>query len=198
MIAPLIPFAVKGVIWYQGESNTSTIDQAADYRHLYRELIQGWRARWGDAALPFIGVQLPNYSPSLSREWALVREAFLQVDRELNNAGMVVTIDLGEPRNIHPRNKSVVGPRLANWALTHVYQQAGHDYHYPDLERIQIAGDAIEVTLKNVDDGLVSGQYEVPNGFREVDAALQAVTIAGSDKKFYPRKPPVAADTIRV
>ena len=103
---------------------------------------------------------MPNYCPSLPREWSGVREAFLEVDRELSQAGMVVTIDLGEPRNIHPRNKSVVGPRLAQWALTNVYQKAGHHYHYPDFDRIHIQNGAIEVRLKNVDDGLVSGRYD--------------------------------------
>ena len=116
-IAPLIPYALRGAVWYQGEGNTRG-ESAMFYRHQLPLLVTDWRGRWGDE-FPFAWVQLPNYAPG-SDGWMLVREAMLESLR-LPKTGMAITVDIGEPTDIHPKNKQDVGRRLAAWALADVY-----------------------------------------------------------------------------
>ena len=121
MVAPLVPYAVRGVIWYQGESNAG---RAYQYRTLFPALIRDWRTQW-NAELPFYFVQLANFrardpQPGDSA-WAELREAQLMTLRSLPRTGMAVAIDIGDARDIHPRNKQDVGRRLAAWALKHDY-----------------------------------------------------------------------------
>ena len=108
MIAPLTPFAMRGVIWYQGESNASPT-HAEPYRRLFRAMIEDWRAKWGIGSFPFLYVQLANYKSNAY--WPVLRES-QTATLELSNTGMAVTIDIGESRNIHPKNKQEVGRRL--------------------------------------------------------------------------------------
>lgn len=100
-IMPLIPFAIRGTVWYQGEGNGKP-DIGGYYRHQLPLLVTDWRARWGDE-FPFAWVQLPNYAPG-SDGWMLVREAMLESLR-LPKTGMAITIDIGEAKEIHPKNK---------------------------------------------------------------------------------------------
>lgn len=116
-IAPLVPFAVRGVLWYQGEANARP-ERAEHYRHQLPLLVRDWRARWGEE-LPFAWVQLPNFRRA-GDGWMLVREAMLESLR-LPHTGMAITIDIGDPTDIHPANKQDVGRRLAAWALADVY-----------------------------------------------------------------------------
>ena len=126
MVAPLIPYRIKGALWYQGEANGG-LDKAPLYRHQLPTLINDWRARWGESDFPFAWAQLPGFTartndPAAPSGWALVREGMLET-LSLPNTGMGVNIDLGEEKNIHPKNKQDVGHRLALWALAQVYQQ---------------------------------------------------------------------------
>ncbi|MCP3917734.1 MAG: sialate O-acetylesterase [bacterium] len=117
-IAPLIPYSLRGILWYQGENN---VQQAPLYRFQLPLLIQDWRTRWGQGELPFAWVQLPNFAEGRTdADWALVREAMRRALR-VPNTGMAVALDLGEKVDIHPRNKRDVGERLAAWALGKVY-----------------------------------------------------------------------------
>jgi len=121
-IADLIPFAIRGVIWYQGETNaTDASNQIAwnpeQNRLLFKTLIQSWRRRWGQGDFPFYYVQLPN----LNRPWMLFRDMQCRMLNELPNLGMAVTIDLGHPTNVHPPAKREVARRLSLWAQTHLY-----------------------------------------------------------------------------
>lgn len=121
MIAPLIPFAFRGVIWYQGESNAY---RAAQYVDLFPHLIRTWRENWDQGSFPFYFVQLANFreradAPGES-SWAELREA-QRLTLDLENTGMAVAIDVGEADDIHPRNKQAVGKRLALWALAQTY-----------------------------------------------------------------------------
>jgi sialate O-acetylesterase len=121
MIAPLIPFAFRGVIWYQGESNAG---RAAQYVDLFPHLIRTWRQKWAQGPFPFYFVQLANFreradSPGESN-WAELREA-QRLTQDLENTGMAVAIDVGEADDIHPGNKQAVGKRLALWALAQTY-----------------------------------------------------------------------------
>ena len=127
MIKPLLPYAIRGAIWYQGESNA---DRAMQYRKLFKTLITDWREVWGQGDFPFLFVQLANFmqvnSVPSNEPWANLREAQTMA-LELPNTGMAVTIDIGDAKDIHPTNKQDVGKRLALNALAKVY---GKDIPY--------------------------------------------------------------------
>jgi sialate O-acetylesterase len=123
MLHPVVGYTLKGVIWYQGESNA---ERASDYNALFRTLITDWRRRWAEPALPFLFVQLPNYMqprehPSESN-WARLREAQLKATA-LPATGMAVAIDIGEWNDIHPLNKQDVGYRLSLTARKVAYRE---------------------------------------------------------------------------
>ena len=122
MVAPLVPFAIRGVIWYQGESNAGRAEQ---YRVLFPTMIRAWRKAWGQGDVPFHFVQLANFRPRQEAPgesaWAELRETQRLTLAEVPNTGMAVTIDIGEARDIHPKNKQDVGARLARLALAQDY-----------------------------------------------------------------------------
>ena len=108
-IAPLIPYAIRGVVWYQGEANSHP-GKGAFYQHQLPLLVTDWRARWG-AEFPFAWVQLPNFErENTGDNWLLVREAMLKT-LKLPKTGMAITVDIGDPKDIHPKNKQEVGDR---------------------------------------------------------------------------------------
>jgi sialate O-acetylesterase len=111
MIAPLTPFPIRGVIWYQGESN-SALERFPTYERLFRTLIEDWRRQWSIGDFPFLYAQLANFRSTSAEEWAPIREAQRHA-LELRNTGMAVTIDIGNPDNVHPTDKLTVGRRLA-------------------------------------------------------------------------------------
>jgi len=136
MIAPLIPYAIRGVVWYQGERNTRP-GTGSLYQYQLPVLVSDWRSRWGEE-LPFAWVQLPNYNPA-GEDWMLVREAQLKTLR-LPHTGMIVTVDIGESNDVHPKNKQDVGRRLALWALGEVYNQKVTATSGPLLKAHEIHG----------------------------------------------------------
>jgi sialate O-acetylesterase len=173
MIAPLIPFGIRGVIWYQGESNAT---RASQYRRLFPMLINDWRRQWGQGDMPFYYVQLANFrnrkpDPGDS-DWAELREAQFQALR-LPNTGMAVAIDVGEANDIHPKNKREVGRRLALQALARDYDQkvlrTGPLY---SSNRVQ--GTSIQVFFEGVGERLKTSDGKNVRGF----------AIAGADRKF--------------
>jgi len=164
-IAPLMPFGIRGVIWYQGESNEY---RAHEYRELLPAMIKGWRENWGQGVFPFLIVQLANHHevssrPSESR-WAEVREAqFMAL--ALPNTGLACAIDIGEAMDIHPKNKEEVGKRLGISALKVAY---GMDVVYsgPVVKSVEFTEDEILITFENVGSGLVNKRgAEVLQGF---------------------------------
>jgi sialate O-acetylesterase len=122
MVLPVVPFPVRGIVWYQGESNVNRPDE---YAELLPLLINTWRSEWKDPAMPFLIVQLPNYQPHLGEpaesNWARLRAA-QDTTLRLPNTGMVVTYDVGDEKDLHPRNKRPVGERLALLAENMVYR----------------------------------------------------------------------------
>ena len=168
LVAPLAGLTVAGVIWYQGESNVA---RAHQYRTLFPAMIRGWRAAWNDPKLPFLFVQLPNFDgaaaaakPPLGESpWAELREAQAQALREPRTA-MAVTLDIGEPKDIHPREKQEVGRRLALAALKMVY---GRDVlaSGPTFAAAVRDGAAIKVRFTNVAGGLTTSDGKPPRGF---------------------------------
>ena len=173
MIHPLIPYGIKGVIWYQGESNAG---RAYQYRSIFPAMIEDWRVNWGIGDFPFLFVQLANYKERKPEpaddDWAELREAQLMTLR-LPNTGMAVTIDIGEADDIHPRNKQDVGKRLALAAQKVAY---GEDIVYsgPSYESMEVDGDTIRLTFTNVGGGLMKLPDEEVKGF----------AIAGEDQQF--------------
>ncbi|MFN3168286.1 MAG: sialate O-acetylesterase [Phycisphaeraceae bacterium] len=179
MIAPLTPYTIRGVIWYQGESNAS---RAQQYRKLFPGLIEDWRARWGQGDFPFLFVQLANYrAPTdevVDHDWAHLRDAQLKTLRRTQNTGMAVTIDIGEANDIHPRNKQDVGDRLARWALVDTYGMQGVVKSGPLFQ--SVAREQIESKNVVVVGFVISGSGLKVKG----DEPLRGFTIAGEDGKF--------------
>ena len=173
MIAPLVPYAMRGVIWYQGEGNAG---RAWQYRKLLPTLIRRWRSAWQQDELPFLVVQLPNFGkrqaePSES-EWAELREAQLAT-LALPHTGLAVTIDVGEAGNVHPRNKRPVGQRLARWALGDVYR-VENVYSGPLVELATVEGSRMTLRFRHAGSGLATLDGKALRGF----------AIAGLDRRF--------------
>ena len=173
MVNPIIPFGIKGVIWYQGESNAS---RGYQYRKLFQSMIEDWRVRWGMGYFPFLFVQLANYMdiPEQPQEdnWAELREAQMMA-LNLPNTGMAVTIDIGEMFDIHPRNKQDVGYRLALAAKSIAYEKEVV-FSGPLYRGYEINGSDVEIAFDHIGKGLmVKGDK------------LTGFQIAGKDKKFY-------------
>jgi sialate O-acetylesterase len=184
MIAPLQPVAVRGVLWYQGESNVGRPDE---YAELFPALIRAWRANWGDANLPFLFVQLPNYADNnpRGRAWARLREVQTQA-LDLPAVWMAVAIDLGEPDNLHPTRKLELGRRLALIAKNQVYGIPG-DYTGPVFAGATREGAAMRVRFTHAATGLIAR-----------DRPPQALELAGADKVFHPATAKIQRDTLLV
>jgi sialate O-acetylesterase len=180
-IAPLIPFAMRGFIWYQGEANGHA-GKSPHYRYQLPLLITDWRKRWGDE-LPAAWVQLPNYG-STGEYWPEVREGMLQT-LKLPKTGMAIAIDLGEEKDIHPKNKQDVGKRLALWALGDIYGQKVNSTSGPIPESNVVRGQEIRVTFLHADGGLKS---------KEAD--LKGFVICGPDKVWKPAKARIEGNVI--
>jgi sialate O-acetylesterase len=188
MIAPVLNYQIKGVLWYQGESNTG---KAKEYEKLLPILINNWRKSWKDSALPFLYAQLPNYMeiqfvPSES-QWAELREAQLKT-LAVPNTAMAVTIDLGEWNDIHPLNKKDVGYRLALAAERMVYDEKALVSSGPAYRSSVIENNRVIIDFNNVGNGLIAkGGVE-----------LAEFTIAGADKKFVPAKAAIRGNQVIV
>lgn len=175
MIEPLIPFPVRGAFWYQGESNEARAEQ---YGILLPTMIRAWRERWGQGDFPFGIVQLPNYrdpkTEPTDEAWSHLREWQRRTAVSTKNAGLIVTIDVGEARDIHPKNKLDVGQRMARWALAEVYERkltaAG-----PMYRRMKAGGSKIVLTFDEVGTGL---------RIRDGDK-LEEFAVAGEDRKWH-------------
>ncbi|MCF7848834.1 MAG: sialate O-acetylesterase [Kiritimatiellales bacterium] len=190
MINPLVPYGIRGAIWYQGEANTKSIEQAILYRELLANLATSWRKDWGDQ-FPFYAVQLPNFKkpqtePSEDTGWAYVRESFMEVHKNLPNAGMAITIDVGEEKNIHPKNKQEVGYRMAQQALAKTYKM-GNVAGGPVYKSMKKDGGKIVVKFEDIGSGLVAR-----------GGSLKTFVIAGADKKFVWADAEVVGDTVVV
>ncbi|HKG59349.1 MAG TPA: sialate O-acetylesterase [Pyrinomonadaceae bacterium] len=185
MIAALVPFSIRGVIWYQGESNAG---RAYQYRTLFPVMIRDWRSAWG-REFPFYFVQLANWRARRAQpdesDWAELREAQAMTLRE-PQTGMAVTIDIGDGNELHPRNKLDVGRRLAAWALAVTYGEkiipSGPLFH-----RYTIEGDKVRISFK-YNAGLKTSDGGPVKGF----------AIAGEDRRFVWADARIDGDTVIV
>lgn len=186
MVAPLLPYAIRGVIWYQGENNAQR-GQGYLYRRLFRSMIEDWRHEWGIGAFPFLFVQLANYGrvPEEST-WPELREA-QAMTLGLVNTGMAVTIDIGNPTDIHPRNKQDVGLRLALAARAIAYGE--HDLEYSGPIFRQATRDA---------SGLRLWFDHVGRGLEARGGQLEGFQVAGRDGKFVSAQASISGNTVLV
>ncbi len=174
MIAPLIPFGIKGAIWYQGEGNADEWDL---YRTLFPAMVRDWRKRWACGDFPVYTVQLSSYRPPRAEpgesNWAAFREVQAQLQTIVPNSGMAVSVDIGNPNDIHPLSKAELGHRLALVALARTY---GHSLEYsgPVYEHMKIVDGTIHLHFTQVGGGLTAKGGE----------PLRRFAIAGADKKF--------------
>jgi sialate O-acetylesterase len=187
MIAPLIPYGIRGALWYQGESNGG---YGYQYRTLFPAMIQSWRTAWGQGDFPFLYVQLANW---LHRQdvpgdccWAELREAQL-LTLKLRNTGMAVAIDIGDGNDIHPKNKQEVGRRLALNALATVYGRK-IVYSGPLYTRMRVKGETIVLAFDHANGGLTARDGK----------PLTAFQIAGADRKFVWAEAKIEGNTVVV
>lgn len=185
MVHPLVPFAIRGALWYQGESNRG---QGMHYHDLMKGLIQGWRNVWDQDEFPFLYVQLAPYKydnnvTALPEIWE-AQTATLAFP----NTGMAVTTDIGNVADIHPRNKQEVGRRLALWALAKTYDKSDLVYSGPLFESMTVDLDQVEVTFRHAGGGLISRDGQPLSWF----------SLAGEDKKFYPAEATISGEKVIV
>jgi sialate O-acetylesterase len=188
MIAPLVPYGIRGVIWYQGESDTGAADQ---YRVLFPALIAGWRAEWRGPALSFLFVQLAPFmrrsdEPQESA-WAELRDAQLATSRSVPRTGMAVITDAGDESDIHPRNKQVVGERLALLARSIVYGEPA-EASGPVYESMRREGASLVLRFSHVAGGLEPAEGRSVSGF----------TVSGEDGRYVNAAAVIRGDTVVV
>ena len=176
MIRPLIPYAFRGVIWYQGESNAPTVANSRAYRDILQAMIDDWRRQWGQPQMPFIMVQLAGYSPAelfyVDSNWAELRESQRLLAQNDPDTYMASAIDLGEEKNIHPQNKLDVGKRLAMSALHHVYGRESIVPCGPEVAKCEFAGNRVEITFKYAENLKLASE-------------VQAFYLAGRNGEFF-------------
>lgn len=196
MIAPLIPFAIRGVIWYQGESN---VGRAAQYEKLFPLMIADWRSRWKEGDFPFYYVQIAPFKyKGDGTESAALRDAQRKTLAS-SNTGMAVTLDIGDSANIHPADKEEAGRRLALWALARTYGGTGTEYSGPLYKGMAVHGHAIVVSFTHTSGGLTakggdSGKAGVPDKAEQVSG----FEIAGADGRFVAADATIQGDKVIV
>lgn len=167
MVSPVTPFAIKGFLWYQGEGNAGN---APLYKELFPALVTDWRIHWKQGELPFLFVQLPNYKAG----WAQIREAQASL-LKYPKTGMAVTIDVGDPNELHPGNKKPVGERLYQVAKRVAYNDTAIVL-FPKPKEYQVADNSIYLSFDEVGQRLMTADSKAIRGF----------TIAGKDQQFHP------------
>lgn len=177
MLAPLMPYAIKGAIWYQGESNAG---RAYQYRRLFPMMIKNWRSDWGQGDFPFLFVQLAAFGPNAPKlgesDWAELREAQTMTLSNTPKTGMALAIDVGTYDDIHPRNKQPVGVRLALAARSMVYKEK-LVFSGPMYNGMKIEGSKVVLSFKHIGSGLEAKGGE-----------LKGFLVAGEDKVWHEAK----------
>ena len=183
MIAPLTPFAIRGVIWYQGEANSGP-ERAAHYARVFQTMIRDWRRAWGEGDFPFLFVQIANWEVVPEALWPDVRDAQRQA-LALTNTAMAVTIDIGDAVDIHPKNKHDVGVRLALAARALVYGEK-LEWSGPLYRQVVPEEHALRVWFDHGD------------GLNAKGAALTGFEVAGVDGKYSPAEAKIEGSSVVV
>jgi sialate O-acetylesterase len=184
MIAPAVDFAIKGVIWYQGESNSGAL-RAPMYEKVFRALIADWRMHWRGGNFPFLFVQISSFEPDTTEFWPIIREAQRRT-LSVANTAMVVTIDIGNPDNVHPANKQDVGARLALAARALAYGE-NVEYSGPLFRETSVEEYRVRVWFDHASSGLVAK-----------GGTLQGFEIAGDDHHFTPANARIDGQSVLV
>lgn len=177
MIAPLIPYGIKGFLWYQGESDHFKYYQ--QYPQLMKGMVEGWRSDWNNKELPFYYVQIApwKYTPDPYMTAPYMRESQANAVKIISNSGMAVTADIGSNKTIHPPDKTKIADRLLRIALANAYKQKNIVWRGPEVKKVKISGNQIVIKFSNIDDQLVL-----------MPLASTNFEIAGNDQQFYPAK----------
>ena len=183
MIAPLTPLPIRGVIWYQGESN-SALERVHLYDRTMRTLIEDWRRDWGVGQFPFLYVQISNFKSTPREDWASLREQQVKT-LGLANTAMAVTIDIGNPDDVHPTDKVDVGQRLARAARALSYSEKV-EYFGPMFRQATPEGSGIRVWLDHA------------QGLQAKSGQVTGLEIAGADGQFSPAVATIEGDTLLV
>jgi sialate O-acetylesterase len=199
-VHPLIPYAIRGVIWYQGEHNAG--DPGDLYFHKMRALIGGWRQAWGQGDFPFYFVQLANFGRDkknlADEEWANLRDCQRKA-LAIPKTGMASAIDVGEAGDIHPKRKSEVGERLALWALARDYGKTNLVVSGPLYRDMKIEGNRIRLSFEHVGGGLMVGEKIGSDPVHEAkQGKLQRFAIAGEDRKWVWADAVIEGDSVLV
>ena len=179
MIYPFQDYKIKGILWYQGESNRT---KPEPYFSLMTDLINSWRIQWKDRNLPFYFVQIAPYNYVKFKKGKLnnsnfIRDTQFKISQEIKNTGLVVTTDIGDCNDIHPSKKEEVSIRLANLALVNEYHHRNIFYKSPELKKIKIKGNKVKL------------QFNLSNKDYFISTSnIKGFSLAGSDKKFYSAK----------
>lgn len=183
-IAPLVGYAIKGAIWYQGESNAFTVEGGKFYAEQLPLLIKDWREHWAQGDFPFSWVQLPNFQNERFLGWREVRESMLKT-LSVPNTGMAICLDLGDPKDIHPQNKQEVGRRLGLWALAKVYgNNLAWSGPLPKAQRFQ--------------NGAAVCTFEHAEGLKARAGQIEGFELAGADQTFHAATAKIEADKVIV
>lgn len=183
MLSPVMPYGMQGVIWYQGETNAG---RAYQYRRLFPALIRNWRNDWGEGDFPFCFAQIAPYDYGTEGICPELQEAQMMT-LSLANTGMAVTADIGDVHDIHPRNKQLVGQRLALWALAKTYGRTGCIFSGPLYTSMRVEQNRIRLEFNGIGSGLMS-----------LGGPLTHFMIAGEDKKFVPAQAEIENNTVVV
>jgi sialate O-acetylesterase len=201
MVNPVIPYAVKGAIWYQGESNSD--HNTEKYEHNFRTMINAWRMHWGQGDFPFYFAQLANYQnpvtePVDSDSWASICDQQRRT-LSLKNTGMAVLSDIGEASNVHPHNKIDVGKRLALWALKNDYNQKIPVCSGPLYKSHKIKDGKVIIQFDSAGSGLMTGEKTGMADTTATDAPLKHFQICGADRQWKSAEAKIAgSDTVEV
>jgi sialate O-acetylesterase len=183
-LAPLVPLAIRGVAWYQGESNAETAERAAQHAAIFPVLVADWRRAWG-RELPFGVVQLPGMNRP---HWPAFRDGQRQLADAVPGMGLITTIDLGDPRDVHPADKRPIGERLAAWAMADVYGQPGPATGPLPVKAVADATGRVTVAFKATGGGLATNDGQPP----------RHLEVAGPDGQFQRATATIAGDALVV
>jgi sialate O-acetylesterase len=183
-IAPLAGYAIKGAIWYQGESNAFTVEGGKFYAEQLPMLVKDWREHWAQGDFPFAWVQLPNFHNDRFLGWCEVRESMLKT-LAVPQTGMAICLDLGEPKDIHPQNKQEVGRRLGLWALAKVYGQ-------------NIAWSGPLPKAQQFENGAAVCTFEHAEGLKARAGQTEGFELAGADQTFHPATATIEGEKVIV